>query len=60
MKLDQLLEFVFVMDPGEFDPEVLGELYAVGTDDDGLIAYFLRKNDAYRFRLDYINRLLNP
>ena len=26
----------------------------------GIIAYFGKENDAFRFRLDYINRKLNP
>lgn len=26
----------------------------------GIVAYFFRESDACRFRLDYINRLLNP
>lgn len=34
--------------------------YAVAADNDGIIAYFLDEVDAYRFRLDYINRQLNP
>lgn len=35
--------------------------YGVSTDDDGgLIAYFRDETDAFRFRLDYINRKMNP
>ena len=34
--------------------------YAVITDDDGIVAYFATENDALRFRLDLINRHLNP
>lgn len=34
--------------------------YAVVNDDDGIIAYFANEPDAFRFRLDYINRKLNP
>ena len=37
----------------------LGEWYAV-CNDNGIIAYFGKEVDAYRFRLDYINRILNP
>ena len=33
--------------------------YAVITDD-GIVAYFATENDALRFRLDLINRHLNP
>lgn len=60
-KLDNLLESVFVLDPGVWANDIgPKDWYAVGTDDDGVIAYFFRESDAYRFRLDYINRKLNP
>ena len=34
--------------------------YAVCNDDDGIIAYFLTEASALRFRLNEINRILNP
>ena len=34
--------------------------YAVATVEQGIIAYFHSVVDAYRFRLDYINRQMNP
>lgn len=34
-------------------------MYAV-ISTNGILAYFANELDAYRFRLDYINRLLNP
>jgi len=35
--------------------------YGVSVDDEGgIIAYFRDEVDAYRYRLDYINRKLNP
>lgn len=33
--------------------------YGVSTTD-GIIAYFSNETDALRFRLDYINQILNP
>lgn len=34
--------------------------WAVSTGNDGIIAYFCSEVDAFRFRLDYINRIMNP
>jgi hypothetical protein len=34
--------------------------FAVSIDTRGVVAYFEREEDAYRFRLDTINRLCNP
>ena len=60
-KLDNLLESVFVLDPDFWENDIgPKDWYAVGTEDDGIISYFMRESDAYRFRLDYINRQLNP
>ena len=60
-KLNDLLESVFVLDPGFWENDIgPKDWYAVCTDDDGIISYFMRESDAYRFRLDYINRQLNP
>ena len=60
--LERLLEEVSVLWPGMWENEqtpTLGEWYAV-CNDNGIIAYFGKEVDAYRFRLDYINRILNP
>lgn len=38
---------------------LIKDWYAV-VNEEGIIAYFGRENDAFRFRLDYINRKLNP
>lgn len=64
--LDLLLEDVQVEPPGTTDaPEVNGpktmrDWWAVSTSELGIIAYFANEADACRFRLDYINGLLNP
>lgn len=59
--LKELLESIDVLAPGEWQNEIsnLLEWWAVVTDD-GIIAYFGSERDALRFRLDYINRILNP
>lgn len=62
LDLERLLEEVSVLGPGMWENEqtpTLGEWYAV-CNDNGIIAYFGKEVDAYRFRLDYINRILNP
>lgn len=58
--LTELLEFWFVAAPGMWDNDdgTIG-WWAVGNDDQGLIAYFKNEQDAFRFRLDQINRTLN-
>ena len=59
--LSQLLDEVHVDDPDfwENTPSVSG-WYAVSTEEQGAIAFFKDEVDAYRFRLDFINRQLNP
>ena len=58
--LDDFLEEVQVMDPGMWEnSEGPVGWYAV-TNENGIIAYFGREADAYRFRLDYISQRLNP
>lgn len=59
MDLDQLLDEISVLD--EFagsESELLSGWSAV-CNTDGIIAYFAEQADAFRFRLDYINRILN-
>lgn len=34
--------------------------WAVSSGRNGIVAYFAFEADAFRFRLDWINRLLNP
>lgn len=62
MTLDDWLDAVSVHAPAMWENE-LGPVgwYAVSVDDEGgIVAYFRDSTDAYRFRLDYINRRLNP
>ena len=60
--LDQLLEEVTVDAPGMWEnDDGPKDWYAVSTAwDGGIIAYFRDEESAFRFRLDYINGLLNP
>lgn len=56
--LDELLEEISVLDEWDNQTKGLDGWYAVVTDL-GIIAYFGSEVEAYRFRLDYINRILN-
>jgi hypothetical protein len=58
--LDQLLEHISVHGPGmwENDQGPPG-WHAVSHGDLSIVAYFAFEQDAYRYRLDLINRLLN-
>jgi hypothetical protein len=59
--LDRWLEAVQVDAPGMWENDAgPKEWYAVSDEDVGIIAYFQEEVDAFRFRLDYINRQLNP
>ena len=59
--LSELLEAIDVIPPGMWENELsdLLDWWAV-TNEVGIIAYFGNEVDALRFRLDYINRILNP
>ncbi len=61
--LDDLLEVWSVMAPGQWENEasdsIIGDWYAVVNDEKGIIAYFGDEQDACRFRLSEINRVLN-
>ena len=60
MTLDELLDTVHV-DPPDFIPDQAPKgWWAVATEDKGVIAYFPTQHEALRYRLDYINRQLNP
>lgn len=60
MNLDNLLESISVMPPGHWENNDGPRDWWAVVNDDGIIAYFGREEDAFRFRLDYINALLNP
>lgn len=57
----ELLEDVTVDAPVLWENDTgPADWWAVSTGADGIIAYFFSEVDAFRFRLDYINRILNP
>jgi hypothetical protein len=60
--LEDSLENVSVHAPGMWrNKHGPKDWYAVSTDDaGGIIAHFKYENDAFRFRLDYINNRINP
>jgi len=60
--LFDLLDNVTVHAPGQWHNDIgPKDWYAVSSDEfGGIFAYFQHENDAFRFRLDYINRKLNP
>jgi hypothetical protein len=58
LSLDELLEEISVLDEWENQTKGLDGWFAVCTDL-GIIAYFGEKSEAFKFRLDYINRILN-
>lgn len=58
--LDMLLEQWSVHAPEQWENETGPPgWYAVSNDTDGIVAYFFREADAFRFRLAEINRALN-
>ena len=58
--LDNLLEDISVIDPYEWENENGPVGWFAVCNEEGIIAYFMNETDAYRFRLDLINRRLNP
>ena len=56
--LDELLEEISILDEWENQTTGLDGWFAVATDL-GIIAYFGEEAEAYKFRLDYINRIMN-
>ena len=57
--LDELLQEITVDDDWDNEAKhILVGWFAVVTDL-GIIGYFGEESEAYRFRLDYINRILN-
>lgn len=58
--LDDLLDEISVFPPGQWkNSDGPKDWYAV-CDENGIVAYFGREVDALHFRLDLINRRLNP
>ena len=59
--LDEACEYVEVDAPGVWSNDTGPKgWWAVSTADDGILAYFAYQSDAWRFRMDLINLLLNP
>lgn len=59
--LGELLAEWYVMSPGMWKNDIsslIEEWWAVGNTKD-IVAYFGNEKDAYRFRLNEINRILN-
>jgi hypothetical protein len=59
------LDEVTVSSKGDHDREAVNWWpdalpWGVSTPTDGVAAVFMAERDAYRWRLDYINRKLNP
>ncbi len=62
MTIDEALDRVSVDDPDLIGPETWQgpkDWFGVSTDD-GIVAYFGTEAEAYRYRLNLINRMLNP
>jgi len=59
--LDDLLQEISVDAPGMWENSDGPEgWFAVTTPNEGIVAYFWREADAYRYRLGLINRIMNP
>ena len=61
LSLYELLEEISVLSPGVWEncsSASLNGWYAV-ADYEGIIAYFSTEEEAFHYRLDYINRILN-
>ncbi len=60
-RIDELLANWQVDMPGMWENDTGPKgWWGVSNDDEGIVAYFFREVDAFRFRLDMINRELNP
>ena len=57
--LDELLEEITVCDEWENESSKSLEGWFAVVTDLGIVAYFGSEQDAFRFRLDYINLILN-
>lgn len=58
--LDDLLEEWAVMEPGLWENEDGPKNWYAVSNDQGIVAYFGKEADAFRFRMNEINRVLNP
>jgi hypothetical protein len=60
MSIDELLGKWSVLDPGMWENDQGPEGWFAVCNDDGIVAYFGNETDALRWRLDMINREMNP
>lgn len=60
ISLDDALESVSVLDPGQWENETGPKDWYAVCDDHGIIAYFGSEINAFHFRLSLINSKLNP
>lgn len=58
--LEELLEEWAVMPPGTWENDDGPKDWYAVANDDGIVAYFGDETTALRFRLNEINRVLNP
>lgn len=58
--IDDLLQSWSVLDPAMWENDEGPKGWWAVCNDDGIVAYFATEADAYRWRLDMINRELNP
>jgi hypothetical protein len=57
--LDDLLESWSVLIPGQWENAQGPKGWFAVCNDEGIVAYFGKEEDAFRFRLNEINRVLN-
>lgn len=60
LTMDDMLEKWSVLPPGMWDNEDGPKAWFAVCNDDGIKAYFGDEADAFRWRMDMINRELNP
>lgn len=58
--IEDWLDSISVLAPGQWENDEGPKDWWAVCNDDGIFAYFGTEVDALRFRLDYINRKLNP
>lgn len=60
LTLDEMLERWAVHDPGMWENDTGPKGWWAVSNDDGIVAYFGNEIDACRWRLDMINKEMNP
>ena len=60
MTIDELYEKWYVSPPGRWNFNGISiDFWSVGNTDEGILAFFKKEADAWRFRKDKIKRILN-